>query len=346
MGTLHDRIRAEAAEADTALAQLAAASVPPTPPANDIPPAPTGEIPPAPPAPPAPTAAPIDAAAFAALQHRLSSLEGMYNGVVAEREQLTGRVDQMTRLLASGNRQPAPAPAAPAPTPAPSLVTEAERTEFGEEFLDVSRRVALQTLMPTINGLIRRIEQLEAGQVEVQQLASSAHTAASSTLQKTFEQELTELVPDWPALNTNPGFLDYLKKPDIFSDKSRHELLQQAVESGSAERVARFFTAYKSEIGTASPAPSPTAPTPAPATPPAPAPAPVPQPTVDVRHLIAPSPAAPAPAHSNPQNGRTWTSADIEKVYDDKMKGRITAQDFANLEGQIFKAFEEGRIQP
>lgn len=326
MSTTMDRIKAEADAADEALRAFANPT-PADPAVNSDPAANDPGIPSAPApvaaAPAAPAAQPIDADVLAQVQHRLASLEGMYNGVVSERDQLRGKVDTLTQLVA----KPA-APAAPAAAP---LVTEKDREDYGEDFLDLARRIAQQTLGPAVQQILSRLERLEASSRDISGKVEMAHEVASQTVQHTFEDKLTKLVPDWEALNTNKQFLDYLRKADIFSGTERYALLQQALGDGNAERVASFFTAFKSESGLGDPAPVG-------------AKTPPPTPSVDPRAHIAPGSSAPAPASTNSQHGKVWTSDEIAKVYDDKMKGRTPPAEFARLEAMIFKAVEEGRV--
>lgn len=354
-----DTIRRDAEEAERALQEFAAAqpTAVVTPAANEPTPSDPAPVPaPTPvaevvtPAAPTPTptpvvAVPADEHTLSVLQHRLNTLEGMHNRVVADRDQaqrdlaeMRGRVDTMSRLLAQRNA-PAPAPAAPQ-----SLITETERREYGDELIGLMTRSAQEALLPMINSLIGRIDKLERGVRDVTSVAQTAAETSQQTAAQRFAEDLTRLVPDWETTNENVEFLDWLKKRDTLSGQVRYELLQQALGTGSAERVAKFFTAFKSEQASVPGAPAPSAAQTNPATPAPVAPAPQPAP-FDPRSLVSPSQAAPAPVSGSPTNGKVWTTDEIAEVYDRHMKKQISPADFAALEGQIYKALEEGRVR-
>ena len=63
---------------------------------------------------------------------------------------------------------------------------------------------------------------------------------------ETFVSSLKELVPDCLVLNDNPLFLEWLDQPD-FTGVPRIDRLRSAQKDGDVERVASFFTLFKSQ---------------------------------------------------------------------------------------------------
>ncbi|MFX7988923.1 hypothetical protein ABTK55_20310, partial [Acinetobacter baumannii] len=76
-------------------------------------------------------------------------LQGRLDATLAENAQLRQRLDEMARRATETSPQPA-APTQPAP------LTDSERKEYGEEFIDVVSRVALHAVQPRLEELGRR----------------------------------------------------------------------------------------------------------------------------------------------------------------------------------------------
>lgn len=340
-----DRVREEAAAADRALQEL---MKPATPAANEggaAPPPPVDGVQPQVPAAPAPDPAPApapaptvtptsDAEQLKRLQQQLQTEAGRNQAQSAELSEMKGRMAAMQEVLRA---QQARATPAAAPTPR-NLITEADKKDFGEDMIDFVSRMIRQEVGSSLVTLTDKLNTIEGQLRSVGQRAQSAETTAAEQAAVSYFNRLTELAPGWKTTNDDQGFLDWLKERDTFARKTRHELLADAHKEADAETVAAFFQAYWKEKGTAPAAPA--APTPTtPATPPSTLP------PVDPASLVAPTPStAPAPA-SNQRGGKIWTQAEIEHVYDERMKKRITPEKFAELEAEIEQAMLQGRVQ-
>lgn len=337
------RVKEAAAEAEQQLQQLVNPTPQPAAPAANTPPSatpPTAEVPPAPapaPAPndpppaPAPVAAPTDPQTeLQRLQQQLTTEAGRRAAQETEVAELRGRIQQMQELLKNRPAEPAPAPAAPPP----DLITPADREDFGEDMIDFVQRAIDQRLGRKVEQMLTRMAALEG---QLRQLDARAQSVAQSTQELAGERyvdALNRLAPGWEATNEEQAFVDWLKKRDTFSRKTRHELLQSAHAEADAQTVAEFFRAYWQESGTAPAQPAPAQQPAQPASPP-----------VDPNSLVAPA-AASAPTPSlNPKGGKIWTQAEIEAVYEDRIKKRMTPERFAELEAEIMKAISEGRVQ-
>lgn len=246
-------------------------------------------------------------------EQRWKVLQGMITKKDAE-------IDTMRDLLATMGKQQTQEAATPA-QPATPLVTDADVNEYGKEYVDFVTRVAEQTLLntnsPSAAEFDARLQRLEGS---VQGVAQTS----ADTAQNIFFNELTTAVPAWRELNNDASFLKWLDQVDQFAGATRIDLLQHAVAQNDAVRAATFFNAYQQETAPATqeqeaaPAPS------------------------GKEKLVAPGKArATAP---RPDQKRNWTRAEIAKLYDDKMAGKITAKEFDKLERDIFAAQNEGRI--
>jgi hypothetical protein len=333
MNTTRDRIRAEAAEADRLLAQLQqqpTSDVPPPgdePPAPPAPPAPIGDEPPAPPA-PAPQPTTIEQQ-LAELQQQYRSLQGNFGTVNANLQAANENNQRLLRLIELRERAEAAPPAPAAPVSLSSVVTDEERTEFGPEFVAWLERMVGGSIAAAVQPLTARFAQLEERLGQVNQQAAYAATTVAKTEEDRFVEALNAAVPTWMSLNQDAGFLTWLRQRDTFSGEFRKVLLEKAAADLDAERAGAFFTAYLRETGRESPAPQG---------------AEV-RPQVDLATLVTPTPVAGAPNPSDVPGERIWSQAEVEKVYEDRMRGRMSETDYAVADREIVKALAEGRVR-
>ncbi len=199
-------------------------------------------------------------------------------------------------------------------------VTQTDISEYGDDIIGVMGRKAAQVAH----------DMLEPLRKEINELKSSLNNVATTTVhsaQEQFNMSLASQVPDWKTINTDPAFIEWLDKPAPFSNRSKLDLLREAYSMLDAQSVAQFFAAYKNEVN-----------------PPAAEAQPAAQ-AANPNKLVAPGRSkAPASSTNNANTGRMWTRADIARLYDDKMAGKISQKEFDELERDIFKAQRENRI--
>lgn len=319
------RVAADAQQADTELANMAAAVA-----AAQNPPAPSEPTPPDPaPAPAAPTpATPVDDATLRRMQAQLDSLQGRYEAAQTRNDQLSNEIQQL---------RAAPAPAAPAPAPAAAPAprfTQQQLDEFGEETLAMVQQLAAAQTQP----LLDRIDQLQkalAGvegrterlQRDTQQVVQNQRKSAGQL----YVEALDKSIPGWREVNDDPRFMDWLETNERLSGAKYGDLLQSAHNSLDHARVAAIFTAYKPELANGNP-------------PPAAAPAAPKAPAVDPATLVAPSTSPSSSSPTPPPPGEVYTQSQYDKMMDDKVKKRISPQEFAAFEQKFFAAARDGRV--
>ncbi|GMQ92431.1 MAG: hypothetical protein BMS9Abin11_1760 [Gammaproteobacteria bacterium] len=262
--------------------------------------------------------------ALADMQKQLDTAEQRWKvlqGMLTKKDEELGAM----RDLLAGMSQPAQEVPAASQEPAKSLVTKADIEEYGQEYVDFITRVSLSAVQgqlgssTELNALASRITLLEGSVQGVEQ-------ASANTAQSVFFSELTKISPEWRVLNNDASFLQWLDKVDPFTGETRASLLSLAVSNSDSARAATFFNAYQSETAPAPAAPQEPADT---------APAPT-----GKDKLVAPGKTkAVAPV---PNEKRNWTRAEIAKLYDDKMSGKITGKEFDRLERDIFAAQTDG----
>jgi hypothetical protein len=112
-------------------------------------------------------------------------------------------------------------------------ITPQERADYGDEFLNV---VAKQARASTA----AEVQQLQAGMNEL-------HQAVQREQRRHMTAQLDKHHPEWRGQNKEPGFLQWLHGRDPFSGTTRQALLDQAWQSGAADRVLNIFQAYRKE---------------------------------------------------------------------------------------------------
>jgi hypothetical protein len=229
-------------------------------------------------------------------EQRYRTLQGM---IIAKDQDIAAL---RTTLAALGDRE------APAAVEEP-LVSDKDKETYGEELIDLIKRVTKQQVAPLMAEVDSRVQNV-------------AQVATTSAMQR-FEAELDKVVPDWLAINDSPEFVAWLGKYNL-------KALNEAYGAMDIDGTAKFFKDFKSLTA---PAPAATA-----------APAPVVAPVDKLESLSAPAKSKVTPINPDGNRGRIWTGADVSKLYKDHAAKRITHAEFEKLEADLFKAQTEGRI--
>lgn len=244
-----------------------------------------------------------------ASEQRWRVLQGMIDKKDSE-------IESMRALLAQLADKPA-ASSGVAQEPNTGLVTEKDSEAYGEDLIDLIKRGSLSVARAEISKLEQRLAKLEGSVQGVQQ-------ETTKTAQEKFFDKLAQRVPEWEAVNVDPGFIGWLNETDPFTGATKLELLQHAVSSQDVTRASTFFLEYQRVNGVepeqAAPAKS------------------------KVTQLVSPGKSKSPTPRSEGANKRTWSGPEIAKLYDDKMAGRISQKDFDELERDIFAAQRTGRI--
>ena len=235
-------------------------------------------------------------------EHRFKVLQGKYNAEVPrfahENKDLKGRLQSLEdQLEEMKNVKP------------PELLVRPEEIEqYGEGLIDVARRVAREELASK-DAMIAKLK------TEI----DSVKSVQSHVVQDSFFRSLTEMVPDWEALNADANFLNWLDGVDDLTGETRQSLLGRAEQQRDPVRAAKFFNTFKktSQSWAAQSAAS------------------------MEQQIVPPTNQAP----STPQSKKIWTRAEITTFYDRVRRGTITDADAFAIEADIASASVEGRIR-
>lgn len=235
---------------------------------------------------------------------RFKTLSGKYNAEVprlhatlkerdAKLNSLTEEVEALKAALAK---------------PKESLVKPEEVSEYGEPLVDLIRRAAR--------------EEVQAKDTEIAQLKKRLESLDSNIVQNRevgFYDKLTGSVPDWMAINDDPDFHAWLGESDELTGYTRQAILSEAEEKRDADRVARFFNAYKK----------------------------VQQNKAAAANESLDSQVAPVVTRTpeSPPGKKLWTRAEIADFYARDRRGELTDEQASAIDAEIQLAIREKRVR-
>ena len=174
-----------------------------------------------------------------AFKQKYSSLLGKYD---AEVPRLHQQVRQLTEEMEALREKEAAKQAEPTkPKEKVSLVTEEERAEYGEELLDVQRRIAQEVSQEYEH----RLEQQDA---VIKALQDKVAETGNQVGEVGFSQKLAQLVPDFSKIDTDERWMAWLNEHDPMLRGPRRVQAQAAFDSGDAEAIAHYVGMWKSTL--------------------------------------------------------------------------------------------------
>lgn len=250
-------------------------------------------------------------------QQKYRTLKGMYD---AEVPRLHAQVKELQHYVAQlrDQMQSTQQYAAQQPTDSRknSLVTDSDVEAFGADLIEVQRKVAREVAMEVK-------AEVDALRNENNELRRQIQQTGSQVGEVSFEQRLSQLVPDWGRLNNDPSWIAWLDETDPILRGPRRNAAQAAYNAGDANAVAYYVQLFMDSTAT---------------------------PVVDQRQKelerqVQPSRTA---TSQNPvtQKGKVYTTKDVEKMFL-KVKDLNIAHKYdeaSKLEAEIDAAYMEGRV--
>lgn len=266
-------------------------------------------------------------------EQKYNSLKGRYDRQNDTIRDLNARIADLSASVAELQRKPEQARIPSEMTF--RKVTEQDRTDFGEDFLEAATRAAEERLGPYIQGLESQIRQL-GGTVQ------STVKATAETAQARMYATLDEKIPDWRTINRDPKFVAWANLPDPYSGAIRIDMLKDAHSKADANRVMHFFNGFLKDEAASDPvhAGKPeTFPTPASAQADG-------KNKVPLSEFAAPGRAKAPATPQVPGEKETITRAQISAFYRDVNRGKYKGNEAEKdrLERMIFEAEAEGRV--
>lgn len=174
-------------------------------------------------------------------KQRFLSTEGRLKAEVAGRradaeahhQQVSELTEQIRNLQAS-----APAPK----TDLGELLTPEQVETLGEE----QAQVVVETVMKAAR---KQVDTAIAAAIQPLKDRETRQQATDMEARKRkFVDELLELVPDYPEIDVQPGWLAWLEQEDPATGYVRQELMDGHIARANAPAVAKFFKAYQATL--------------------------------------------------------------------------------------------------
>lgn len=209
------------------------------------------------------------------------------------------------------------------------LVTSQDEEAFGEDLVDLQRRVARQVLDEN-NAQWREREQQLLDQInQLSGKMDNVQQRVHQTDEERFYAQLGERVSNWQQVNQDPQFLSWLEQVDPMYGKPRQALLDDAAQHLDVDRVAAVFEAYQGRQQAQQQEQKRQ------------------QTQSELERQTAPNRAKAQDSGASQASGnqKVWSQQEIQKFYDDVIHGRVSGEEQARVEGEINAAVSEGRVR-
>jgi len=255
-------------------------------------------------------------------KQKYKTLQGMYDAEVPRLHQqvktLTGELESLKETVETANKQVEQAKEEAEYERLRNLVTDKDREEFGDDLIEVQRKVAREETAELY-------KQLEAVREENEQLRASMEQTGHRVSQTSFEQKLNTLVPDFAQVNTDPSWIKWLDEQDQFLRTPRRVVAEKAYAEGDADAVAHFVTLFKQSQQGAEPAEKAVA--------------------EEIATQIQPSKSA-SSSSAKSSNGAVYTNDQVRNMFIKitKLNQAGKLEEARKLEAEIDLAYTQGRV--
>ena len=251
-------------------------------------------------------------------KQKYKTLTGKYDAEVPRLHQQVREMTEVTKRLQEELKALNVEPTKPKEKV--SLVTDADRAEFGEELLDVQRRVARE-VSQDYEG---RLEQQD---VVIQKLEEKLQQTGNQVGEVGFSQRLNQAVPDFPQIDNDERWVSWLNEHDPMLRGPRRVQAQQAFDAGDVEAIAHYVNLWKETLA------APTAAKPNQA---------------ELEKQVAPNRSANSVrTQSTTQNSKIYSPKDADRAWN-KVRTLNTRGQYAEaekLEADLSVAYIEGRVR-
>jgi len=247
-------------------------------------------------------------------QQKYKTLKGMYDAEVprlhSDVRELRSQMERLQKAAETPKSEPKPAKME-------KLVTDADVQAFGEDLIEVQRKVARE-VAAEFRG------ELDAMKAENEKLREQLTMTGSQVSEASFEQRLYRLVPDFQTVNADERWIGWLNEVDPLLRAPRKSVAQDAFNRGDAEAVAHYIGMFKSSV------------------------APAEQPSdraAELEKQIQPKRSASTAPVS--QQAKTYTDAQVQKMFQRsvELSSRGQRDEAMKLEAEIDAAYREGRVR-
>ena len=172
-------------------------------------------------------------------KQKYNTLKGKYD---AEVPRLHQQVKQLTEEISAFRKEMTVKKEEPAkPKEKVSLVTDADREEFGEDLLNVQRKVAQEVAQDYE-------EKLEQQNKIIQELQDQIAGTNKQVGDVGFSQRLAQLIPDFAQIDNDERWIAWLNEHDPMLRAPRRVQAQEAFDKGDAEAIADYVKLWKASL--------------------------------------------------------------------------------------------------
>ena len=252
-------------------------------------------------------------------EQKYKHLQGKYNAEVprlhSEVKELRGMIQQLQAQPA----QPAPIEQPPAKQEPEKFVTDQDVDAFGEDLIDLQRRVAREVA----TDFKAELEKLREQNQQLQQRMSSVQELS-------FEERLTREIPDFQALNQDQRWIDWLNEFDPLLRGPRRNMAQSAYMDGDLAGVKAYVEQFKAATGQVEQQPQQSRPTA--------------KHQAELERQVQP-PRAATPPSSRSQK-KVYSMAEADKAYATmaSLLSKGKHEEASAIEAEISAAYAEGRV--
>ena len=253
-------------------------------------------------------------------EQKYKTLRGKYDAEVPRLHQqvrdLNGKLEELAKSLEA---KPEP------PTKSKekvSYVTDADRAEFGEELIDVQRRVAQEVSQE----YTERMEQQDA---VIQKLQEQLAKTGNDVGEMSFTQRLHSVVPDFAEIDNDERWVAWLNEHDPMLRGPRRDQAAAAFQAGDVEAVLHYVNLFKESISEPETAPRQ-------------------QRQTELEKQVAPNRSANSVrTQSANQNSKIYSPKEVDNAWT-KVRALNTKGKYADaekLEAELTAAYMEGRVR-
>tara|TARA_R100000329_G_scaffold49890_1_gene46002 strand:- start:3949 stop:4968 length:1020 start_codon:yes stop_codon:yes gene_type:complete len=253
-------------------------------------------------------------------KQKYNTLRGKYD---AEVPRLHQQVKQLTdELSAFRNEMTAKKEEPTKPKEKVSLVTDADREEFGEDLLNVQRKVAKEVSSEYEDRLEQQDKLIKALQEKIAGTDKQVGEVG-------FSQRLINLVPDFAEIDNDERWVAWLNEHDPMLRGARRIQAQAAFDRGDAEAIADYVKLWKSSLSETSKEPEKS------------------DPQKELEKQVAPNRSANSVKTPTNQNGKIYSSKDMDSAWTKvrTLNTRGKYEDAAKLEAELTAAYMENRVR-
>ncbi len=175
----------------------------------------------------------------AEFEQKYKTLRGKYDAEVprlhSQVKDLTAKLTNLTESLSAKPKEPTK------PKEKVSYVTDEDRAEFGEELIEVQRRVAKEVSQDYE-------ERLEQQNEVIEQLQKQLKQTGTQVGEMSFSQRLSQIVPDFAEIDNDERWVAWLNEHDPMLRGPRRDQAAAAFNAGDAEAVAHYVKLWKASL--------------------------------------------------------------------------------------------------